>query len=74
MAQHKSFTVATDFIDVCKFDAATKMWTWMGGADTPYALGGYGTQGVAAASNMPGARWRAVGWTDSNADFWLFAG
>jgi hypothetical protein len=60
--------------DVWKFDATTKMWTWMSGADTPFALGVYGTQGVAAATNMPGARWHAVAWTDSNGDFWLFGG
>jgi N-acetylneuraminic acid mutarotase len=62
------------FNDVWKFDATTKMWTWMSGADTPNALGVYGTQGVAAPTNMPGARWHAVGWTDSNGDFWLFGG
>ena len=47
---------------------------FLGTQPSLYALGVYGTQGVAAASNMPGARWRAVGWTDSNGDFWLFAG
>jgi N-acetylneuraminic acid mutarotase len=60
--------------DVWKFNAATKTWTWMSGADTPNALGVYGTQGVPAADNMPGARYLAVSWTDSSGDFWLFGG
>jgi hypothetical protein len=34
----------------------------------------YGTQGVASASNTPGGRDSAVGWTDSSGDLWLFGG
>jgi N-acetylneuraminic acid mutarotase len=38
------------------------------------AIGVYGTQGVAAASNVPGGRWSAVSWIDSSGNFWLFGG
>ena len=60
--------------DLWKFNTETKTWTWVSGADTPNALGVYGAQGVAAADNMPGARYQAVGWTDSGGDLWLFGG
>ena len=32
------------------------VWTWMSGSNTTYQLGIYGTKGVAAAANIPGAR------------------
>ena len=34
--------------------------------------GVYGTQGVASSSNIPGARYYAVSWIDSNNILWLF--
>jgi hypothetical protein len=36
--------------------------------------GNYGTQGVAAESNMPGTRRYAIGWIDGNGKFWFFGG
>ena len=45
---------------------------WMNGADTQYAVGVYGTQGVAAGANVPGARYSAVSWIDSRNNLWLF--
>jgi hypothetical protein len=36
--------------------------------------GVYGTQGVAATTNVPGARWLAVSWIDNSGNFWLFGG
>jgi hypothetical protein len=47
-------------------------WTWEGGANTIGALGSYGSAG--AASNVPGARYDAVSWTDLSGNFWLFGG
>jgi hypothetical protein len=53
-------------------------WTWMSGANTvapePPLPGVYGTQGVAAPGNFPGARVSAVSWTDPAGNFWLFGG
>ena len=49
-------------------------WTWDGGPNTANASGVYGTQGSAAAGNLPGARYDASSWTDSSGDFWLFGG
>jgi len=46
----------------------------MGGSTTGYQPGVYGTQGVAAAGNTPGARTDAFGWTDKQGNLWLFGG
>ena len=66
--------LACDLNDLWKYTAATNMWTWMGGSNVIAHLGVYGTQGVAAPGNVPGARWLAVGWTDAAGNFWLFGG
>jgi hypothetical protein len=52
----------------------TGLWTWVGGSSTPNANGAYGTQGVAAAANAPGARFGANAWVDALGRFWLFGG
>jgi hypothetical protein len=52
----------------------TGLWTWVGGSSTPNANGTYGTLGVAAAANMPGARFGANTWVDALGRFWLFGG
>jgi hypothetical protein len=49
-------------------------WTWMGGSQTGAASGVYGTQGMPASSNAPGAREFAVTWTDATGNLWLFGG
>jgi N-acetylneuraminic acid mutarotase len=49
-------------------------WTWEGGLNTVNGSGVYGTQGTAAASNLPGARYDSSSWTDSSGNFWLFGG
>ncbi|MHB1953047.1 MAG: kelch repeat-containing protein [Sulfobacillus sp.] len=63
-----------DFNDLWEFNPTTKEWTWMSGANTGYATGVYGTQGVPAAANVPEARWCAVSWIDSSGNLWLFGG
>lgn len=60
--------------DLWEYSPASGEWTWVGGVDTANAKGIYGTQGAAAAANMPGARNQAVGWRDSYGNFWLFGG
>jgi len=49
-------------------------WTWVSGSDLVDQPGSYGTQGIAAASNVPGARIEAGGWADSSGNLWLFGG
>ena len=63
-----------DLNDLWEFNPSTNQWTWMGGSSTVYQSGVYGTLGTPAAGNIPGSRYGAVSWTDSNGNFWLFGG
>jgi Kelch motif len=49
-------------------------WVWMGGPNVGAQKGIYGSLGVPAMSNIPGARYQAARWTDSSGDLWLFGG
>ncbi len=49
-------------------------WAWIGGSDAPNQPGNYGTQGVAASTNIPPAQWGASSWTDLSGNVWLFGG
>ena len=60
--------------DLWEFNSTAKTWTWVTGANTSEQAGVYGTQGTSATTNVPGARFQAVGWTDSNGNLWLFGG
>jgi N-acetylneuraminic acid mutarotase len=62
------------FNELWKFDPVTNNWTWMKGSSSPNTPGSYGTIGVAAQSNNPGARMDAASWVDNNGNFWLFGG
>jgi hypothetical protein len=67
-------SVATEGLlnDLWKYSAGK--WAWMGGSNIANQQGNYGTQGVAAASNVPGARNAAISWTDKSGNLWLFGG
>src|SRR5882762_4508042 len=58
--------------DLWQFKAG--VWTWVSGANVVNQTGVYGTQGVAAATNVPGARWSSAAWTDAGGNLWLFGG
>jgi N-acetylneuraminic acid mutarotase len=60
--------------DLWEYSPSNDEWTWVGGASTANAKGVYGTEGTAAAGNIPGARNQAVAWTDSFGNVWLFGG
>jgi N-acetylneuraminic acid mutarotase len=65
--------------DLWKFDPGSSEWTWIGGNSTIPSIGSghageYGTQGTAAAGNIPGSRWAASSWVDASGNFWLFGG
>jgi hypothetical protein len=76
IAASPSGTSEALFNDLWKYNPGTGLWTWIGGSDVfgANAPGVYGTQGVAAAGNVPGARDEAVSWTDSAGNLWLFGG
>jgi hypothetical protein len=58
--------------DLWKFNGA--YWTWVSGSNLINQNGNYGTKGIANSSNIPGARFFAVSWIDSNDAIWLFGG
>jgi N-acetylneuraminic acid mutarotase len=61
-----------DLNDLWKYSGG--QWTWMGGSTSTEAKGVYGTRGIAAPGNWPGARWIGASWTDNAGNFWIFGG
>ena len=50
-------------------------WTWISGTGVASNLGNYGEKGITNITNLPRARYDAVGWYDSlREEFWLFGG
>ena len=60
--------------DLWMFTPSTGEWTWMSGSNSWWQPGVYGTKGVPAATNVPGARDPACSWMDSSGNLWLFGG
>jgi N-acetylneuraminic acid mutarotase len=58
--------------DLWKYSAGE--WTWEGGGNSISQVGNYGTEGIAALTNVPGSRGGASAWIDTNGNFWLFGG
>jgi hypothetical protein len=63
-----------DLNDLWELSTNTEEWTWVSGSSTGGVSGVYGTLGVAAAANIPGARYSSVSWTDGSGNLWLFGG
>ena len=60
--------------DLWMYNPTVNEWTWESGSNTVNAPGVYGTLGVAAANNVPGARSGSVSWSDANGILWLLGG
>ncbi|MCE3226911.1 MAG: hypothetical protein K0S32_1462 [Bacteroidetes bacterium] len=60
--------------DLWRYNPTTNSWSWIKGANTIDQPGTYGTLGVSAFANTPGARDGAIGWTDASGNLWLFGG
>jgi hypothetical protein len=63
-----------DFNDLWTYAASSGNWTWVSGKNTANGAGVYGTRGVAAAGNMPGARYAQSSWADQSGNIWIFGG
>ena len=68
----KNGAAESDLNDLWRWDGT--YWTWISGSDVASQLGSYGSKGVGAESNMPGARVDAIAWIDSFDNLWLFGG
>jgi hypothetical protein len=60
--------------DLWSYSPSSGEWTWQSGSSSTGASGVYGTKGVGATTNVPGARQSAGGWIDSSNNLWLFGG
>lgn len=60
--------------DLWKYSAQTQRWTFVGGSEETGQTGLFGQRGKPSRDNIPGARYRAIAWTDNNGHFWLFGG
>lgn len=60
--------------DLWSFEPSTGNWTWLSGSKSRRGTAVYGTQSIAAPSNMPGSRCFSSSWTDANGNFWIFGG
>jgi hypothetical protein len=72
--QPKTIGITVLFNDLWQYNTVTGEWTWVGGSSVPNVSGVYGSQGVAATSNIPGSRESGVTWTDQSGNLWLFGG
>lgn len=77
-----------NFNDIWEYSTSTNSWTLMGGSSQitcvnwvgGFCVGSessqpqYGALGVPASGNNPGGRTKAVGWTDSSGNLWIFGG
>lgn len=60
--------------DLWRYNPVTNEWTWMKGANIIDDPGTYGTKGVPAAANTPGARHGSGVTVDATGRLWLFGG
>jgi N-acetylneuraminic acid mutarotase len=60
--------------DLWELDPVSMQWTYISGSEQPGASGVYGTMGVPATSNVPGARGGGTVWTDTTGNVWLLGG
>jgi len=58
--------------DLWEFSAG--QWSWISGSNLVNSPATYGTQGVAAVGNVPGARQFAMSWLDALGNLWLLGG
>ena len=60
--------------DLWEYSPSTGWWTWVSGSNAINNPGTYGTQGIAAAGNVPGGRLGQAGFSDPSGNFWIFGG
>jgi len=62
--------------DLWKYDPTINQWTFMKGNSAINSTGVYGTQGIEASGNKPGARRYSIAWIDTTGPgkLWLFGG
>jgi hypothetical protein len=69
-----SATVFGYLSDLWRYRVSSGIWTWMKGSDVAGAPAVYGSPGVGAPANTPGADTGPISFTDAAGNFWLFGG
>jgi len=69
-----NITQVKKYGDLWVYDPATLAWAYIGGDSIPDDSATYGTMGVPAVNNKPGARWGGIGWYGGNGHLYLFGG
>ncbi|PYT79033.1 MAG: hypothetical protein DMG40_17855 [Acidobacteria bacterium] len=75
-----SLQIGSVLNDLWKYDPVAGQWTWVSGSNLADQNGVYGAQGIsnattnAAATNVPGSRWGALGWVNPDGNLFLFGG
>jgi hypothetical protein len=54
--------------------SGSERWTWVSGDSTVNQAGVYGSKGITANTNKPGARDMFASWVDRNGNYWIFGG
>ncbi len=60
--------------DLWSYNSSTNKWTWVGGSTESSAYSVYGSVGITATTNVPGARKDGVGFVDTSGNLWIFGG
>ena len=61
--------------DLWEYDPTLNQWAWIAGSNTGNASAVYGTKGIPASSNTPGARREGnATWVDLSGNLWMFGG
>jgi N-acetylneuraminic acid mutarotase len=60
--------------DLWEFNPSNNAWKWVNGYNIGNQPGVYGVKGMPSANNVPGCRYSASSWIDSDGNFWIFAG
>jgi hypothetical protein len=60
--------------DLWEYSPTTGYWTWISGSSSTNQDGTYGTMGVMAKGNAPGARFLGAFQIDINGNFWVYGG
>ncbi|HYV94298.1 MAG TPA: kelch repeat-containing protein [Chitinophagales bacterium] len=68
------WSLTLKYNDLWNFDPVTLEWTLANGDSLPNANPDFGTIGVSAPTNHPGARAGVVSWRNNNGDLFLFGG
>jgi hypothetical protein len=59
--------------DLWRYNPKDNIWTWVSGSNTAEEDATYGTKGIPSRSNIPGAGYGFIGWSDINGNFCLFS-